>query len=202
MTSKGIKLNGLVLAGGKSTRMGQDKSRINWHGKEQVYHIADLLQHYCNEVYISCRAEQKDSFNSNYNTLPDNIEGAGPTTGILTALNKNNDTAWLVVACDLPLIDKPTIEQLINNRDTNKVATTFKSPHDGLPESLITIWEPKSLSVLLSFKEKGYNCPRKALINSDTLIIEPNNPEALINANTPEEAEQVRAIITSLKSVS
>lgn len=195
MISKETKLYGLVLAGGKSTRMGHDKSIINWHGKEQRYYLADLLQQFCDEVFISCREEQVPEIDSRYKTITDNVEGKGPLVGILSAFETKNDAAWLVVACDLPLIDKATIEYLICKRDTNKVATTYKSPHDGLPEPLITIWEPKSKETLYAFKEQGYNCPRKALINSDALILEPLNSNALINTNTPEEAEKVREIL-------
>lgn len=197
MTSKEVKLNGLVLAGGKSTRMGHDKSVINWHGKEQKYYLADLLQQHCDEVYISCREDQIRDIDGSYKTITDKFTDAGPSTGILSALSQDEHAAWLVIACDLPLIDEQTLNNLIAQRAIDKVATTYKSPHDGLPEPLITIWEPKSEEVLLSFKEKGYSCPRKALINSDTKIIEPANPEALINANTPEDAEHVRTIISN-----
>lgn len=195
MTLKETKLYGLVLAGGKSKRMGHDKSVINWHGKEQRYYAADLLQKFCDKVYISCRKEQADDIDKNYATITDKFEDAGPNVGILSALSEHDDVAWLVIACDLPLIDEATLQHLIDNRDTDKVATTYKSPHDGLPEPLITIWEPKSKEVLLSFKEQGFSCPRKALINSDTLIIEPENPQTLMNTNTPEEAERVNAIL-------
>lgn len=197
MTSKEVKMNGLVLAGGKSTRMGHDKSAIDWHGKEQKYYLAELLQQYCDEVYISCREDQVRDIDSSYKTITDKYTDSGPSTGILSALSHHEHTAWLVIACDLPLIDEQTLNNLIAQRAIDKVATTYKSPHDGLPEPLITIWEPKSKEVLLSFKEKGYSCPRKALINSDTKIIEPVNPEALINANTPEDAEHVRTIIAN-----
>lgn len=195
MTTKETKLNGLVLAGGKSLRMGHDKGLINWQGKEQRYYIADLMQNFCDEVYISCRTEQQDEIDSEYRTITDSVEGKGPIVGILSALEKNPDAAWLVIACDLPLIDEATIKYLIENRDTDKIATTYKSPHDGLPEPLITIWEPKSIDALHSFRAQGYNCPRKVLINSDTHIIEPKNKQALINANTPEDAEQVKTIL-------
>ncbi|MCB0696277.1 MAG: NTP transferase domain-containing protein [Chitinophagaceae bacterium] len=197
MISKETKLYGLVLAGGKSQRMGHDKSIIEWHGKEQRYYVADLLQEFCDEVYISCRAEQQNEIDNHYQTLVDKIEVKGPAAGILTALFEKENTAWLVVACDLPLLYKDTLQYLIDNRDQTKVATTFKSPHDGLPEPLITIWEPKAKEALLSFVETGHSCPRKALINSDTYIIEPQYPEALINANTPEDAERVRDILTA-----
>jgi molybdopterin-guanine dinucleotide biosynthesis protein A len=199
--SNGTKIYGLVLAGGKSVRMGHDKSIIKWHGKEQRYYIADLLEKFCDEVYISCREEQVGEIDSRYKTITDKVDGKGPIVGILSAFETNNNVAWLVVACDLPLIDEATITYLIQNRDTDKVATTYKSPHDGLPEPLITIWEPYGREVLWSYKAEGYNCPRKALINSDTLVLEPLNADALINTNTPEEAERVREILNKKMNI-
>lgn len=202
MISKEAKIYGLVLAGGKSIRMGHDKSVINWHGKEQSYYIADMLEKFCDEVYISCRdEEQANETDSQYKTIIDSVDGKGPIVGILSAFETNNNVALLVVACDLPLIDEATIAYLIQNRDSTKAATTYKSPHDGLPEPLITIWEPNGREVLWSYKAEGYNCPRKALINSDALILEPLNADALINTNTPEEAERVREILNKKMNI-
>lgn len=190
-----------MLAGGKSVRMGHDKSVINWHGKEQRYYIADLLEKYCGEVYISCREEQAGDIDSRYKTITDQVDGKGPIVGILSAFETNDNVAWLVVACDLPLIDEATISYLIQNRDSTKAATTYKSPHDGLPEPLITIWEPNGREVLWSYKAEGYNCPRKALINSDALVLEPLNVDALINTNTPEEAERVKETLNKKMNI-
>lgn len=201
MISNVDRMNGLVLAGGKSTRMGHDKSVINWHGKEQRYYIADMLKEFCSEVYISCREEQVAEIDRNYPTITDNVEGKGPVAGILSAMQQDRNTAWLVVACDLPLLDKTTLQYLISNRDSARVATTYKSPHDGLPEPLITIWEPAAYDVMLSFRDAGYNCPRKALINSDVLVIDPVDEKALLNANTQEEAEVVKNIIGGREKV-
>lgn len=195
MISKETKLYGLVLAGGKSTRMGHDKSVIEWHGKEQRYYMADLLKKFCDEVFISCREEQEDEIDSNYNTITDKVEGKGPIVGIQSAFATHDSVAWLVLACDLPLIDESTLMYLVEHRDKTKVATTYKSPHDGLPEPLISIWEPEGKNALASFREQGYNCPRKVLINSDVAIIDPVNEQALINANTPEDAAKVKAIL-------
>ncbi|ALJ01141.1 molybdenum cofactor biosynthesis protein MoaC [Rufibacter tibetensis] len=185
-------LNGLVLAGGQSLRMGQDKGAIAWHGKEQRYYAADLLQSYCKEVFISCRAEQQPSLEENYQSLPDTFTGLGPYGAILSAFREKPDAAWLVVACDLPLLDATTLQYLVENRATSALATTFESPHDGFPEPLITIWEPKSYPVLLSFLAQGYTCPRKVLRNSDIHLLKPLNPDALLNVNTPEELAEVK----------
>ncbi|MGI9583824.1 NTP transferase domain-containing protein [Chryseobacterium sp. RRHN12] len=189
------KLNGLVLAGGKSQRMGNPKDKINWHGKEQRYYAADLLAPFCDEVFISCRQDQLEHFNPNYNALTDTFLNMGPFGGILSALRTQRDAAWLVVACDLPLLDKKSLEFLIENRNIEKAATTYESPFDGLPEPLITIWEPKSYPLLLNFLGSGITCPRKVLINSDTLILKPGNPDSLMNVNTPEDVVKAKEIL-------
>src|SRR5579871_294371 len=180
-------INGLILAGGKSTRMGIDKSSIKWHGKEQQYYLADLLESFCTKVFISHREEQREN-NPNYKILVDSFTGIGPYGAILSAFNQQPEVAWLVVACDMPLIDKSTLSYLLENRDISKIATTFQSPFDGLPEPLITILEPRSYEVLLSYLSNGYTCPRKVLIKSnDAHILQPQNADSLMNVNTPED---------------
>ena len=198
MISKGNReLLGLVLAGGQSKRMGQDKGRMTWHGKEQRYYIADLLQDFCDTVYISCRPEQHAEIDTNYNTLPDSYTGIGPYGAILSAFAAHSDKSWMIVACDLPLLDAGTIQHLIDQRDKSLIATTYKSPYDGLPEPLITIWAPASHPFLLSHLSEGFTCPRKVLLkNIDKVkIIEPVNPDALMNTNTPEDAMKVNQVL-------
>jgi molybdenum cofactor guanylyltransferase len=191
-------LNGLVLAGGKSTRMGLDKGSLQWHGKEQRYYMADLLQQFCKEVFISCRPEQEKSFTGEgYQLITDAYEGLGPYGAILSAFKHNENTAWLVIACDLPLLDHNTILQLTSERDQSYIATTFKSPHDDLPEPLVTIWEPACYPILLASLSKGYQCPRKALINNHVKIIYPENSLALSNVNTPGEFALVQQLLSN-----
>jgi len=189
-------LNGLVLTGGKSRRMGQDKSMIAWYGKPQRYTMAGMLTSLCEKVYISCRPEQKHDIDSRYTALEDAYTDLGPYGAILSAFKAGPNAAWLITACDLPLLDHDTLRYLIQHRDPAKIATTFKSPHDELPEPLITIWEPRSYPILLSFLSEGRTCPRKALINSDVSILTPPDPTALMNVNTPEEMEKAKLIIT------
>ena len=192
------RLYGLVLAGGKSTRMGHDKSIIKWHAIEQRYYMADMLKNICEDVFISCRPEQQNEIDPQYKTIPDTYTGAGPLSGILSAFQAHPSVAWLVTACDLPLLDLSTLKYLIAHRNTNAIATTFESPFDQLPEPLITIWEPSGHEILLSFLADGFTCPRKVLIrnNERVNILKAPNPVSLMNANTPEDAEKVREILS------
>ncbi|MBL7783474.1 MAG: NTP transferase domain-containing protein [Saprospiraceae bacterium] len=185
-------VNGLVLAGGQSLRMGRDKGAMDWHGKPQREYMADMLAPLCAETFISCRAGQESELQSAYPALPDTFSDLGPYGAILSAFRKAPDRAWLVVACDLPLLDAETLQFLLKNRQVRHTATAFESPFDQMPEPLITIWEPKSYAVLLAFLAQGYSCPRKVLLNSDAHILKAPSPEKLTNVNTPEEAEQIR----------
>ncbi len=188
-------LKGLVLAGGKSLRMGQDKGALKWHGTEQRLYMADMLAEFCKEVHVSCRAEQKAEINGPYNLLEDTFTDLGPYGAILTAFRHDPDSAWLVVACDLPLLDKASLQHLTDNRDASAYATAFKNEEQGFPEPLITIWEPKSYPRLLAWLAQGYSCPRKVLINSDIKLLEPLNKNALTNVNTPEELQGVKLLL-------
>lgn len=180
-------LNGLVLAGGKSIRMGKPKEKINWHGKEQRYYLADLLAPLCDKVYISCRRDQLHDFDPNYRSLSDSFSDIGPLAGVLSAFKTNPVAAWIVIACDLPFLDTYSLELLIKSRNADKIATAYENATDHLPEPLITIWEPKSYPLLSSCLATGNTSLRKALINNDTLMIKPLKPEILLNVNTPKE---------------
>jgi len=189
-------LNGLVLAGGKSARMGYDKGAVNWYGKEQRYHMADLLKKHCAEVYISCRdAEQQKEINAEYLSLPDTFTGLGPYGAILSAFREQPDRAWLIIACDLPLVDANVLQHLVNNRNTATIATAYQSDYKDFPEPLITIYEPKSYPTLLQYLAQGYSCPRKVLINSDITLLQSPEPDALANVNTPEELDRIKRIL-------
>jgi molybdopterin-guanine dinucleotide biosynthesis protein A len=188
-------LNGLVLAGGQSLRMGFDKGNVNWHGKPQRYHMADMLKPYCNEVFISCRPGQQADIDVQYPSLEDTFTGLGPFGAILSAFRERPDSAWLVIACDLPLMDEGTLRNLVAWRNSSSVATAYHSPVTDFPEPLIAIWEPKSYPVLLSFLAQGYSCPRKVLINTDITLLNAPEPEVLTNVNTPEELERIKRVI-------
>jgi molybdopterin-guanine dinucleotide biosynthesis protein A len=186
------KLNGLVLAGGKSVRMGKDKGALDYHGKPQREFMADMLSQFCEETYISVRENQ--GVESEYGLLEDTFVGLGPFGAIASAMRKNPNTAWLVVACDLPLLDEKTLQFLVENRNASKVATAIYNPATDFPEPLITIWEPRSYQVMLNFLAQGYSCPRKVLINSEIELLKLENVKVLLNVNDAEAYDKIKGM--------
>ncbi len=187
-------IQSLVLAGGKSDRMGTDKGLLEYHGVSQRDYLVDLLgslfplkEENKKGVYISVRQHQEVSGN----TIIDTFKDLGPFGGICSAFQENPNTAWFVMATDLPFIDKNVIELLLKHRNPSKMATTLKGKNKQFPEPLITIWEPKAYPILLSYLAQGYSCPRKVLINSDVEIVEVDDT-IIRNVNTPQEYEEAK----------
>jgi molybdopterin-guanine dinucleotide biosynthesis protein A len=184
------KIYGLVLSGGKSTRMGEDKGLIPYHGIPQRDHLYQLLNQVCDTTYLSVREDQKEEIAAEVNTIVDKNEYRGPYNGLLSAHKTFPDVAWLVLACDLPLIDRESLKDLINARDVTKMATAFADAENPLPEPLCALWEPKALSTSLSYLEEGNGtCPRKFLINNEVKLVFPKRKEVLLNANSKLEYE-------------
>jgi molybdopterin-guanine dinucleotide biosynthesis protein A len=181
-------LKGLILSGGKSSRMGQDKSALNYHGKSQVHYAYDILNNYCNGVYVSCRSDQSELIHlKNLNQIHDSFPSMGPTSGILSAMFDDTESSWLVLACDLPYLDKETIKKLILERNPFKTATCYLNPTKNWPEPLCTIYEPKARLKLMQFFAQNRPCPRKALFNSEIKTLNLDKKEALNNVNTPND---------------
>lgn len=182
-------LYGILLAGGRSTRMQRDKAALAYHGRSQLEWTMQLLAGAVERAFVSVRRDQLDDpTRRGFEPLVDIPEVAGPIAGILAAQRAHPEAAWLVLACDLPFLDTATLEALKRARlRSGQLATAFRSAHDGLPEPLCAIWEPESREPLERFVATGGNCPRKFLIRSEAELIELPDRRALDNVNTPEE---------------
>jgi len=179
---------GLVLAGGRSRRMGSDKAALMTGGQTQLGRAAGLLERYLDAVFVSTRPDQaKDPLRRAYQQIVDRYEDLGPVAGILSAMDEYPAVSWLVLACDLPHVDDQTIGFLLENASDAHPATAFRSIVDQLPEPLCAIYRPGSRRIIDSFIAEGIACPRKMLIGSPTCILEQPNPGALHNINTPED---------------
>lgn len=184
---------GLILTGGASRRMRHDKALIDYHGEPQLLWTYRLLSALLPRVYVSVREDQRDEpLRRELPQIVDSHHDAGPAAGILAAQALHPNVAWLVVACDLPRLDEASLRHLLESRDPAREATAFLSEHDGLPEPLCALWEPSSRERLIARLEAGNRCPRKALIQGDTLLLQPHTPRALDNINTPEELAGLR----------
>ena len=179
-------VQGLVLAGGKSSRMGKDKTQLEYYGKSQLDHTVELLEKNLLKTYVSVAVGQTSE---KYDYIQDRFVDLGAFGAVCSAFQYDPNKAWLVLAADLPFVNNDLIQLLLKRRNPTKVATAVKGRSKEFVEPLITIYEPKAYPKLLSYLAQGYSCPRKVLINSDVEVIEVDD-ELIRNINTPEEYQQ------------
>lgn len=176
-------LYGLILIGGYSSRMGTDKSLLEYNGKPQREFLFDLLKNFCDHVFISCRKDQQ--IPSHLNPIVDSFNISGPLNGILSAFKHKSDTSWLVIAVDMPFVNKHALELLITNRDKKKMATCFYNAKEKQPEPLLTVWERNSYPSLLKFVDNGNVSPREFLKSHPVSMVNPPDEKTILNFNYP-----------------
>lgn len=178
-------LLGLILTGGESRRMGRDKAALEIDGKTQIHRLLEMLSGFCDEVFISCRSEQKDDSLRRLGPQIHDLFSAGPLGGMLSAMRAHPQAAWLVLAVDLLRLQESTLAFLVDHRNPLRFATAF-SGEKGL-EPLCAIWEPKAREALAHFWAGGISCPKKVLDKLAIKTLLPPYPHHLDNFNTSFE---------------
>ena len=174
-------VNGFILAGGRSTRMGTDKALLDWHGGTLLRHMVDLLRHATNDVQVVGR-----------DLLPDHSPGLGPLSGIATALRITSTDNNLILAVDLPLLTENFLTYLRASAEHSKrpmLACKIGSHFPlclGIRRELLPEIQGRLLSGDLSVH--GLIEKAKAEIISESQLLEHGFESAMFrNLNTPED---------------
>lgn len=109
------KTGGIILAGGKSSRMEQDKALINFHGKPLIGYVIDLLRPLCQHLLISVNQPGYEQFG--IELVADQYPGCGPVSGLHAALNASVNDWNLVVSCDAPFLKQELFHLLLEQRE-------------------------------------------------------------------------------------
>lgn len=181
-------LRGLILNGGKSIRMGVDKSSLVYHSVPQLQWAFDLLSKFCSEVFVSCKTGTK--LPVDLPTLYDKYDFESPLNGILSALEHDSSTAWITIPVDMPGLTSESLQFLVENRDANCYATCYRDSDNLKPEPLVTIWEPLAHRPLKQFIEEDQVSPRKFLMGANVKLLPSPSKEFHININTADELKK------------
>jgi len=184
-------VTGLVVCGGKSTRMGEDKSMLDYHGVPQRYYLYDVLKVYCNEVYLSCNKEQATSLPPAYKAIVDDETTGdyGPLTGVLSAHNTFPSAHLLVVGCDYPLAGAYEFEGL--TKAAGKRSVAFRNAAGSI-EPMISFWSQQDLAILKE-KHHHYNHSlRRFLEENNALILDHPFPGHLSSIDTLADYHRIK----------
>ncbi len=182
-------ITGIVLAGGKSSRMGREKGLVMFRGRPFIQYGIDLLSKYAGQILIS--SGNPDYLPFGLELVPDSITGQGPAAGLAASL-KQSKTDWnLVVACDLPFLEPELIDRLLENA-TDCLAVI--PVHEGIAEPLAGLYHRDLGDIFEEAVATGNLALHKILrtcrvhyLGTDLLL--KRHPNLFANFNTLNEIE-------------
>jgi molybdopterin-guanine dinucleotide biosynthesis protein A len=148
-------LTGVVLAGGKSRRLGQDKARVRLDGCELLDRACGLLKELGLDVLVVGRDAGEHGLDVAW--VLDDIPGIGPAGGIVTALAATGSDC-LVLACDLPFLEPWLLARLMDahqGREPDKLVTLFRQARTGFLESLAAVYSQEALPLFRAGIARG-----------------------------------------------
>ncbi len=178
---------GIVLAGGRSSRMGVDKGLIEWQGKRLVEYSLQAMVPFCSEVIISTNNEAYCSFG--HNLVKDEFKDIGPMGGLHAGLKATQTDHNIVLSCDMPFVDEEIIRMLL------KRSTGFQSVVpviDGQSIPVCAYYHKSALDLIEKEIAKGLYKMKLLLHQLKTAELEIKdavNREKLRNINTLADLE-------------
>lgn len=191
-------LYGLVVCGGQSTRMGSDKSLIDYHGKPQRYYVYEMLEWICDKVFISCNRTQAEGVTKPYEILADLpvYDNIGPMAALLTAFDTFPDHDFLVVGCDYPYISNKDLKEFLKSLDSKTVASAFYQKENEIYEPLLAWYSRKSSTEFVTMFNKQQYSLQHFLREHDAGKYYPPRPKNIVSVDTPEEYQTAKEQIT------
>jgi molybdopterin-guanine dinucleotide biosynthesis protein A len=133
----------LILAGGKSTRMGQDKGLMEFNGKPMVAHVIDAAKKISDQIILVANKEAYNQFG--LPVVKDEVFEKGPLGGIYSGLKKSDTDYNLVLSCDIPFIHQGVLEFLVESSTGNDVTVASQA---GKTHPLIGVYRKTCLPVI------------------------------------------------------
>ncbi len=174
-----------VLVGGASSRMGQDKARLPFHGKTLVEHIAEAVAEAAGSVTLVGAPERYESLH--IPRIADTRAGSGPLAGIHTALSASRADWNLIVACDMPGITGAFLQSLMAAAESSGADCLIPTGPTGRLEPLCAAYHLRCLAPIGAALDRGVRKVTEGL--AGLRIAEWNVVESrwFSNVNTPEE---------------
>jgi len=195
------KILGVVLAGGKSKRFGEDKSQVKLHGKILIDYILSEIMDQFNEILVVTNNPIRFKDSSKILTTKDFEEGLGPLGGILTAMkwikNQKKDYEWIsTFPSDTPFFTNKELKIFYENIDIKK-SKLFFIKNKETRHNIFGLWSLDLLKKLETDLQKG---ERKVEVWADTVGVEIINIEyekrvPFFNINTKEDLEKAYKIM-------
>ena len=195
---------GVVLAGGKSKRFGEDKSTIKLNGKTLIEHTLDKIKSKLNKIIIV----SNDKVLKNYITINDCIDGQlGPLVGVLSAMKwiKDNNYSynWIITfPCDTPFFNISIIDKFVEASKLNDSLLYFVKSEEKR-HNIFGLWSLKLIETLeMDIVKNNHRKVEKWAdkIGVKTINISYKEVDPFFNINTKEDLKEAKKILKKIKN--
>lgn len=178
---------GLVLCGGKSSRMSADKSQLKYFEKAQSHHVYSILQSICEKTFISCNANQVKNIEKEFNYILDenSYSNIGPMAGLLSAFAMFPHNDLLVIGCDYPFLDANELQQFV--KICKSSPASFYNESANVFEPMLAWYPSSSYPILKDMYNASQFSLQKFLTDIKAYKYYPKNKHAIISVDTPED---------------
>ncbi|HPO11992.1 MAG TPA: molybdenum cofactor guanylyltransferase [Candidatus Hydrogenedentes bacterium] len=180
----------IVLAGGKSRRMGSDKSLLLFMGKPLIQHICVQVAPHFDELLIAGGKERQLHF-LNARIVPDEISGQGPLRGIASALADSHHDLNFVIACDIPWVNFTLLRNLL--REANNCDWVIPITAEGHYEPLFAVYRKSALPGMRQALEEGERRVVGALRHCRVKTVCIPSSDGIKNINTKDDYRKLLA---------
>ncbi len=179
----------VIFAGGKSSRMGQDKALMPFGGFETLaeYQYRRLLRWY-EHVYISAK---EDKFPFQANLILDRYSADSPMVALASSLESVKSDEIFIISVDMPFAGKAIMEKLWETYRSNNAEIVIAASPNG-NEPLCGIYATSVSDRAQRLIEKNEHRIKSLLDICSTSIVEYHDKKAFVNLNTPDEYDRYR----------
>lgn len=179
------KVTGIILAGGKSTRMGTDKGVVEINGKKIIQYVIDVLKEVTDEIII---VANNDNYNDlGYKVYHDIVKDCGPIGGIYSGLFYSKTETNIVLSCDTPLITKKVLESLLSHWEENELVV---SRENGFIHPLCALYKKCNILKIKKNIDNGNYKLKELTEDFKTKFVDFNDGDIFSNLNSRKDIEQ------------
>ncbi|MDX2511428.1 MAG: molybdenum cofactor guanylyltransferase [Desulfobacterales bacterium] len=177
-----LNANAIIMAGGKSTRMGQDKSFLQLSGKTLIEHIYSQLNGNFNDVLVSAGEKNRHENRGGWQVIFDKKSGEGPLMGILSSLEHSDREMNFIVACDIPDIPLFFVRRMVSMADDSDCVIPVNE--NGRLESLFGVYKKSMINPIREALAMGERRIRDVFDKVKVNYVKLDNSMCLKNLNT------------------
>ena len=178
-----MKFTVIILAGGKSSRMGQDKGLVLYRGKRMVEHVIAACQELASDILISTNNPEYSFLG--YKLIPDNYKNRGPIGGMQAALEYSDTEDNIFCPCDMPNLHPGILQEIIIKSEGESVVVAVDSTGKTYP--VLGSFKKSVLPLLEAQIKKGDFKLQHLLTKLNAKKVEIADTTALSNVNYSED---------------